>query len=86
MKTALREIGNSKGAVFPAQLIKALGLDVGDELDATTENGRLIFTPVRRLKPKYNLDQLLAECDPTAPVPADLAAWEQLESVGQEVA
>ena len=32
----------------------------------------------------YKLDELLAQCNPTAPPPGDMAAWENLSDVGRE--
>ena len=90
METSLRNIGNSKGAVIPAKVLKELKLDVGDKLEAKAENGRLIITPVREPKPKYTLDQLLAKCDDTAsiaeqPMPQELSELESVDSVGLEI-
>lgn len=39
--------------------------------------------PVRR-KPKYKLADLLAQCDPNAPMPEDLVAWDRMPSLGTE--
>lgn len=36
-------------------------------------------------KPTYTLDELIAQCDPDAPMPAELVEWEQAESVGAEL-
>lgn len=36
-------------------------------------------------KPRYTAKQLIAQCDPAAPMPADLREWEALEPVGLEV-
>ena len=83
METSVRSIGNSKGAVIPAQLLKALNLEVGDKLDARAENGVLIITP-KRTKPKYHLDELLAKCDETAPMPEPLEEWDRSQPVGEE--
>ena len=41
MKTALRNIGNSKGMVFPAQLLSEMNAVVGDEFDVSIQDGRL---------------------------------------------
>ena len=82
MKTSLRTIGNSKGAVIPAQLLKELGLNVGDQLEATAEGGRLIMTPGS--KPKYSLSELLARCDEGAPMPQELLDWDRVKPVGAE--
>lgn len=75
METSLRNIGNSKGAVIPAQLLKELNLDVGDTLEIKAENGTLVITP-KAAKPKYKLNDLLAKCDPSAPMPEALVEWD----------
>ena len=33
----------------------------------------------------YSLDQLLAQCDPQAPHPDDLKAWQEMPDVGREI-
>ncbi|WP_404401963.1 AbrB/MazE/SpoVT family DNA-binding domain-containing protein [Idiomarina seosinensis] len=83
MEIQFRKIGNSKGAVIPALLLKELGLNVGDKADIKAENGRLIIEP--KTKPQYTLDELLSRCDMNAPKPADLIDWEQAEAVGDEL-
>lgn len=84
METSLRNIGNSKGAVIPAVLLKELNIQVGDKLEATVDNGVLIITP-KATKPRYTLAQLLAQCDETAPMPDELTEWVNLEPVGNEI-
>lgn len=84
METSLRNIGNSKGAVIPAQLLKELNIHVGDKLDARAENGSIIITP-KSIKPKYTLEQLLAKCDESAPMPEELTEWDNSPSVGNEL-
>ncbi len=84
MQTSLRNIGNSKGAVIPAQLLKELNIHVGDTLDAKAENGKLIITP-KFVKPKYKLADLLAKCDESAPMPQELVEWNRAELVGNEI-
>ncbi|NQZ11726.1 MAG: AbrB/MazE/SpoVT family DNA-binding domain-containing protein [Algicola sp.] len=84
METSLRSIGNSKGAVIPAQLLKELNINVGDKLDARAENGALIIT-LKHVKPKYLLDELLAKCDESAPMPQTLVDWDNAQPVGEEL-
>lgn len=36
-------------------------------------------------KPRYTVAQLMAQCDLTAPLPADLREWEAMEPVGLEL-
>jgi antitoxin component of MazEF toxin-antitoxin module len=82
MKIAIRAIGNSKGAVFPAALLKELNINIGDQLEAVAENGRLVITPTR--KPRFQLNELLAQCDHSAPMPAEVREWDGMVSVGNE--
>jgi len=37
-----------------------------------------------RARPKYSLGELVAQCDRSAPVPADMAAWGEMKPVGRE--
>lgn len=43
---------------------------------------RLSALPRRRSK--CRLEDLMAECDPSVPLPADMAAWEAMPPVGRE--
>ena len=83
METSLRSIGNSKGAVFPAQLLKELNINLGDKLDAKAVKGSLVITPIS-IKPKYKLADLLAQCDESAPMPETLVEWDSAQPVGNE--
>lgn len=44
MKTVLRKVGNSRGVLIPAMFLA--GCQIGDELELTEENGRLVIVPV----------------------------------------
>ncbi len=84
MLTQVRKIGNSKGAVIPAQLLKTLDIKLGDSLDIEAENGCLVIKPVKPKK-QYSLKELLAKCDGSAPMPQELSDWDNTEAVGNEV-
>jgi antitoxin ChpS len=78
----VRKLGNSIGFTLPAGLARKLRLQVGQSLDARTEEGALILTlPV---KPSYALADLVAQCDLSAEQPTDMAEWEQAPPVGRE--
>jgi antitoxin component of MazEF toxin-antitoxin module len=83
METLLRNIGNSKGVVLPAQLLKELGMQVGDKLDVTAADGKLVIAPTDK-RQQYKLADLLAKCDPSAPMPQELADWDAAPTVGIE--
>jgi antitoxin ChpS len=84
METVLRQIGNSKGVVVPAQLLKELGIQVGDKLDVAATDGKLVFSPTDT-RQKYKLADLLAKCDQSAPMPLELAEWDAAPAVGNEI-
>ncbi len=82
MEIILRKYGNSTVAVLPPAVLKDLGLSAGQPMTlSTTEEGQLVLTRKRR----YVLADLIAQCDPKAPPPADLALWETARPVGDEV-
>lgn len=83
METVIRKFGNSKGAIIPAPLLKQLGLDVNDKADVRAEKGCLIIEP--QAKKKYSLQELLAKCDETAPMPSELIEWDRMKPVGREI-
>ena len=82
MKTQIRKIGNSAGAILPAVLLKKLRLSEGDEIEITEDGNRIIIAHAKR---RYSLEELLKVCDENAPMPADLDAWAQVQPVGREL-
>ncbi len=52
--TRITKIGNSKGIIIPSEIIKALALDEGDEVelsyDPATQVLSAIFTETKQLK------------------------------------
>jgi antitoxin ChpS len=63
-------------------LFRDLGLSAGQTMTLdTTDNGQIVLAKKR----KYILAELIAQCDPKAPPPADLALWDSAKPVGQEV-
>lgn len=83
MELTLIRFGNSVGLTIPRRICEHLGFTAGQAVDAKESDGKLIIAS--RLRNKYHLADMLAACDPKAPLPADLAAWEALAPVGNEV-
>ena len=83
MKAIIRKIGNSSGAIFPAQILKKLHLSEGDAIEITENGSQILITP-KQDKPKYTLDELLAKCDLKAPMPKAVKEWDEIEAVGRE--
>ena len=84
METVLRKIGNSHGIILPDKLLKKLGFQLGDKLDMTAVEGKLVIALAEKRK-KYTLADLLAKCDISAPMPQELATWDNSITVGHEV-
>jgi len=82
MELSIRKLGNSAGIILPAALLRALNLSVGSSVKAEEVKGALVLTPA--VKPRYSLDELLARCDPKAPVPEDMKTWSEMSPVGKE--
>ena len=82
MKTAVRKIGNSAGVIIAANALKVAGIKLGDEVEIQESPGCIKITAAR---PKYTLDELLAQCDENASVPRDLEEWDMSQPVGNEL-
>jgi antitoxin MazE len=59
--THIRKWGNSLAVRFPQTLLAQLNLQADGEVEISIEEDRLIISPVK--KPKYTLDELLAQID-----------------------
>jgi antitoxin ChpS len=68
---------------IPKPLLETLGLSPNAKLDLSVEDGRLVAVP--RPRPRYSLDELVAQCDPDAPLSEDEQAWHDAPPVGREV-
>ena len=84
MELVIRKMGNSAGLALPAPLLRELGLSVGQTLRVgRSGDGALTLKPTKTRK-KYSAAELNAQCDPRAPMPADLVAWDAMRPVGNE--
>lgn len=82
MELVLRKYGNSTVAVLPPAVLKSLGLSAGQRMSlVTTDQGQIVLAR----KYTYVLSDLIAQCDPNALPPADLALWDTAKPAGQEV-
>ncbi len=60
--THIRKWGNSLAIRFPQSLLAQLNLQADGIVEISLVEGRLILTPIN--KPKYTLDELLAQITP----------------------
>jgi len=62
--TNLRKVGGSVMLAVPPALLDILQLQPGAKVGIAIESGRLVVEP--RQRPRYTLNELLAQCDPKA--------------------
>ncbi|MCX7025325.1 MAG: AbrB/MazE/SpoVT family DNA-binding domain-containing protein [Spirochaetes bacterium] len=81
MITKVQKWGNSQGLRLSKELLSDAHIDVGDAVDVAVRSGSLVVTPVRRIRGRLDLGELVSR------IPAD---YESLElgwgsPVGREV-
>ncbi|MDZ4179693.1 MAG: AbrB/MazE/SpoVT family DNA-binding domain-containing protein [Coriobacteriia bacterium] len=65
MITKVQKWGNSQGLRLSKDLLGDADIEVGDQVDVTVHDGTLVITPVRRVRGRVDLGQLVRE------IPAD---------------
>ena len=86
LTTTVKKAGGSLLVTVPAAVRDALHLVEGQELTVTVEGDKLVYE--KRRKPrrsKYTLEELLAQCDPDAPLSEEEKAWLNAPPVGREI-
>jgi antitoxin ChpS len=81
--TKLRKVGGSVMLAVPPTLLEILRVQSGDKVDISIESGRLAAAPQRR--PRYTLDELLAQCRPRAAQTAEERGWLSGKPAGREL-
>lgn len=81
--TNLRKVGGSIMLAVPPSILSLLKLEPGSTVDVAVEKGRLIIEPIK--KPKYTLEELLAQCKPQQKRSQEEEAWLDISPVGKEL-
>lgn len=81
--TNLRKVGGSVMLAVPPALLDILRLRAGAQVGIVVESGRLIVEP--RQRPRYTLDELLAQCDPKAARSREDREWLRDNPAGGEL-
>ena len=79
----LRKVGGSVMLAVPPAILEMVHLRSGATVSVAVENGRLIVEP--ETKKRYSLQELLAQCDPSAPMSSEDAQWTASALKGQEL-
>lgn len=81
--TSLRRVGGSIMLAVPPALLDILHLRPGVKVGIAIENGRLVLEPQQR--PRYTLDELLAQCDPKTARSKKDREWLDSKPAGAEL-
>jgi antitoxin ChpS len=81
--TNLRKVGGSVMLAVPPAILDLLDLHVGATVGVAVDHGRLIIDPQPR--PRYDLTELLAQCDASAPADPGDRDWLDAPAAGREL-
>jgi len=81
--TNLRKVGGSVMLAVPPALLDILELRPGAKVGLAVQGGRLVVEP--RQRPRYTLEELLAQCNPKAPRSKEDREWFDSKPVGREL-
>ena len=81
--TNLRKVGGSIMLAVPPALLDILRLRPGATVGLAVRSGRLVVEP--RHRPRYTLDELLAQCNPRAPRSKQEREWLNAKRAGREL-
>lgn len=70
MLTKVKKWGNSQGLRFPKTLLKEAQIKLGDEVNVTAQDGKIIIETVNKLRNVYDLEELVSK------IPKDYRAEE----------
>jgi antitoxin ChpS len=81
--TNLRKVGGSVMMAVPPAFLELLHLQAGATVGVSVAQGRLVIEP--RPRPRYSLDELLAQCDASAQPTTEDHEWLDAKPVGGEL-
>lgn len=81
--TNLRKVGGSVMLTVPPALLDVLQLQAGAKVGIAVESGRLVVEP--QLRPRYTLDELLAQCKPKSRRSKHEREWLDGKPAGREL-
>jgi len=81
MVTKIQKWGNSQGLRITRQVLEDASIEVGDEVDVTARDGVILIAPVRRVRGKRSLQELVSRI----PKDYEVSEVEWGKPVGKEV-
>jgi len=61
MVTKIQKWGNSQGLRIAREVLEEAHVSVGDEVEVSADDGVILVTPVKRVRGRYDLQDLLAQ-------------------------
>ncbi len=61
MVTKIQKWGNSQGLRVSMEMLEQVHAAVGDAVQVSVQKGAILIQPIKRLRGKYNLRQLIAQ-------------------------
>lgn len=81
MELLVQKCGDRAVVCLPEELLGLLNATSGDMITVEVMDARLLL---KVKSPTYLLADLVAQCDPAVPEPADLSVWRSYTSAGRE--
>lgn len=63
----IQKWGNSQGVRITRAMLEQAGLAVGEEVDMVVDDGRILLTPLRRVRGGHRLEDLVSRISGSAP-------------------
>ena len=60
MVTRIQKWGNSQGLRLAKQVLEDAHISVGEDVDVTARDGMIVIAPVRRVRGKHSLQELVS--------------------------
>ena len=79
----LGKVGGSVRLGVPRAILEMLQMESGSAVSMAVESGRLVIEP--NVRKKYSLQELLAQCDASAPLSGEDGVWTGSSSTGREL-
>lgn len=79
----IRKSGNAQIISLPKLLLEQIGVGIGDRLDATLQDGKIILEP-RKVK-ELTLEKILEGITPETYQTEEDREWMEMRSVGKEL-
>ena len=61
MLTKIQKWGNSQGVRFPKTILEEVKMFIGDEVNISVEDGKIIVEPVTRIHGRFDIKELVAQ-------------------------